>query len=97
MDREHRVHIRVYTVGCPRTGNVAFVKAYNDLVPDTWNVINDNDIVPAIPHSSSWVRSRLPAFFPCRETGYRRHGRSVILKSDGRLIVDPTRRQKYRR
>jgi hypothetical protein len=32
-----------------------------------------------------------------KNVGYQRQGRVVILKSNGHLIVDPTRRQKYRR
>ncbi|KAL7463170.1 hypothetical protein ACHAXS_003546 [Conticribra weissflogii] len=88
-------HIRVYTLGCPRVGNVRFAKAFNDLVPDCWNVINSNDIVPAIPYSHSLP---IRAFIPCRRnTGYRRHGRAVILSENGDLIVEPTRREKYRR
>ena len=92
-----QAHIRVYTMGCPRVGNVQFAKLFNKLVPDCWNVINDNDIVPAIPYSASMIRSWLPAICPCRETGYRRHGHAVILKDNGELIVNPNRRMKYRR
>ena len=67
------------------------------MVPDCWNVLNDNDIVPSIPYSPKIVRSQLPAIFPCKETGYKRHGRAVILKDSGTLVVDPSRWIKYRR
>jgi len=88
-------HIRVYTLGCPRVGNVRFIKAFNELVPDCWNVINSNDIVPAIPYSHSLP---IRTLIPCRRnTGYRRHGRAVILSENGDLVIDPTRRVKYRR
>jgi len=30
-----------YTFGAPRTGNHAFAHEYNELVPDTWGIIND--------------------------------------------------------
>lgn len=33
--------ITCYTFGCPRTGNHAFAKLFNDVVKDTWHVIND--------------------------------------------------------
>ena len=33
--------ISCYTFGAPRTGNHAFAYEYNELVPDTWGVIND--------------------------------------------------------
>ena len=97
LNLSSRSHVRVYTAGCPRTGNVPFARAYNELVPDTWNVINENDIVPAIPHASSMIWSALPVILGCREVGYRRHGRAVIMKGDGSLIVDPTRWQKHKR
>ncbi|KAL7541789.1 hypothetical protein ACHAXR_011216 [Thalassiosira sp. AJA248-18] len=90
-----QAHIRVYTMGCPRVGNVRFAKLFNKLVPDCWNIINDNDIVPAIPHSP--LGSRLPVFCPCREMGYMRHGRAVILKDNGDLLINPSKREKYRR
>ena len=32
--------VEVYTVGAPRTGNHAYAKLYNQLVPDTWGIIN---------------------------------------------------------
>ena len=30
-----------YTFGAPRLGNYAFAETYNRLVPETWNVVND--------------------------------------------------------
>lgn len=30
-----------YTFAAPRTGNHAFAREYNRMVPDTWSVIND--------------------------------------------------------
>ena len=30
-----------YTFAAPRTGNHAFAREYNAMVPDTWSVIND--------------------------------------------------------
>ena len=31
----------MYTFGAPRPGNRAFKEEYDQLVPDTWNCIND--------------------------------------------------------
>ena len=36
-----RTHVLCYSFGSPRVGNHAFAHAYTRLVPDTWNVIND--------------------------------------------------------
>ena len=30
-----------YTFGAPRVGNYAFAHDYNQMVPNTWNIIND--------------------------------------------------------
>ena len=37
--------VQCYTFGAPRTGNHAFARLYNAAVPDTWHVINNNDVV----------------------------------------------------
>ena len=37
--------VSCYTFGCPRIGNHAFAADYAQAVPDTWHVINDQDIV----------------------------------------------------
>ena len=30
-----------YTFGAPRTGNHTWAREYEELVPDTWHIIND--------------------------------------------------------
>lgn len=90
-------NIRCYTFGCPRVGSVLFSKSYNRLVPDNFNVINDNDLVPAIPHSPSILQRIFPAFCRCQYITWRRHGMAVILKDDGTIIINPNRKVKYRR
>ena len=35
------VKLLCYTFGAPRVGNHAFAKEYDQLVQDSWNVIND--------------------------------------------------------
>ena len=35
------VDVVCYSFGAPRTGNHAFARDYNRMVPDTWSVIND--------------------------------------------------------
>ena len=36
-----RVHVAAYTYGAPRVGNSAFAKEYDQLVTDTWSIVND--------------------------------------------------------
>ena len=41
-----------YTFGAPRLGNYAFAETYNRLVPETWNVVNDQVRVDLSPTTS---------------------------------------------
>ena len=41
-----------YTFGAPRLGNYAFAETYNRLVPETWNVVNDQVQVNLSPTTS---------------------------------------------
>ena len=36
-----RVHAACYTFGAPRVGNPAFAKQYDQLVHDSWSIVND--------------------------------------------------------
>ena len=38
-------NVGCYTFGCPRVGNHAFAAEYEETVPNTWHVINDQDVV----------------------------------------------------
>ena len=38
------ISISCYTFGAPRTGNHAFARDYKQAVPDSWSVINDQDL-----------------------------------------------------
>lgn len=38
------IALSVYTFGAPRTGNHAFAREYGEAVPDSWAVINDQDL-----------------------------------------------------
>ncbi|GMH46106.1 hypothetical protein BSKO_14070 [Bryopsis sp. KO-2023] len=67
--------IRCYTFGAPRTGNHAFAREYNALVPDTWHIINDQDYVT---RTLKFIRM------------YKRHGHRVIINAGGDMIVKPS-------
>ncbi|KAL0050321.1 hypothetical protein WJX82_008957 [Trebouxia sp. C0006] len=64
-----------YTFAAPRTGNHAFAREYNTMVPDTWSVINDQDVV---------TREGKMLFL------YKRPGQRVILNAAGHMMVRPT-------
>ncbi|KDD71882.1 hypothetical protein H632_c4233p0, partial [Helicosporidium sp. ATCC 50920] len=66
--------VTVYTFGAPRTGNAAFARAYDELVPDTWHVINSDDTVTS--SGKFWGL-------------YKRPGHRVIITARGDLVVRP--------
>lgn len=39
--QQQGVEVVCYSFGAPRTGNHAFARDYNHMVPDTWSIIND--------------------------------------------------------
>jgi hypothetical protein len=39
----------MYNYGSPRVGNAAFAQEYNDLVPDSFRLVNTYDGVPRVP------------------------------------------------
>jgi hypothetical protein len=40
------VQLRCYTYGSPSFGNSRFADLYNDAVPETYRIVNENDIIP---------------------------------------------------
>ncbi len=40
---------QVYTYAMPRIGNLAFAEFYNQLVPQTYRIVNQADLVPTLP------------------------------------------------
>jgi len=41
--------VSCYTFGSPKVGDPAFADYYSNLVPDTFRIVNDADIIPTIP------------------------------------------------
>ena len=69
------VQVSCYTFGCPRVGNHAFAADYATAVPDTWHVINDQDVVVHGMKFFGW---------------YKRNGQRVILDGEGGIVVRPS-------
>ncbi|GAB4815836.1 hypothetical protein N2152v2_002882 [Parachlorella kessleri] len=44
-----QVSLAVYTLGAPRLGNKAWAAEYDQAVPETWAIVNDEDPVPRVP------------------------------------------------
>ncbi|KAI3433461.1 hypothetical protein D9Q98_003274 [Chlorella vulgaris] len=72
---ESAVRVKCYTFGAPRTGNHAFARLYTQTVPDTWQIINNEDVV---------VRGgKFVAL-------YKRGGHRVLINKLGDLVVRPS-------
>ncbi|BDA45987.1 probable lipase at C-terminar half [Coccomyxa sp. Obi] len=67
--------LQVYTYGAPRTGNYAFARDYEELVPETWHVVHDADLIP-----------RVGKFFRL----YKRPVARVIVDRKGSIVVRPS-------
>jgi len=49
---DYNIHPTVYTFGNPRVGNPDFAATYNNLIPQSFRVNNNCDIVPHVPPES---------------------------------------------
>ncbi|KAL0023014.1 hypothetical protein WJX79_008349 [Trebouxia sp. C0005] len=74
-NKQSNTKVVCYTFAAPRTGNHAFAREYNAMVPDTWSIINDQDVV---------TREGKMLFL------YKRPGQRVILNAAGHMMVRPT-------
>ena len=72
---EYDIDTSCYTFGAPRVGNHAFARLYNNKVPDTWTMINSDDVI-----------TRAGKFlFLFKHVGHR-----VLLNRRGDLVVRPS-------
>ena len=58
-----------YTFAAPRTGNHAFARDYNAMVPDTWSVINDQ-VSPCMASAES--KASVAVVCTCNNSCYMR-------------------------
>eukprot|EP00871_Galdieria_phlegrea_P000331 jgi/Galph1/1299/GphlegSOOS_G6073.1 len=47
-------NIHMYNFGSPRVGNAEFANQYNQLVPHSFRIVNDTDIIARIPRSHNF-------------------------------------------
>ena len=71
----NNLSICCYTFGSPRVGNHAWARLYNSKVPDTWQIINSDDVVTRA--GKFW--------FLFKHVGHR-----VLLNRRGDLLVRPS-------
>lgn len=64
--------LTMYNYGSPRVGNTEFATAFDAAVPDSWRVVNSDDVVARVP----------------RAVGYRHVGHTVGIRKDGTFDAD---------
>lgn len=72
-----RIKVLMYNYGSPRVGNGNFATFYDKIVPNSYRVVVDGDIVPALPPQQS---------------KYRHVGTEILIDSvgAGSIIIDPS-------
>ncbi|XP_027365706.1 lipase-like isoform X1 [Abrus precatorius] len=70
---QHAKNVQVMTFGQPRIGNAAFASLYHKLVPNTFRITNDHDVVPHLP----------PYYYYLPQKTYRHFPREVWLYNIG--------------
>eukprot|EP00171_Calliarthron_tuberculosum_P016524 IDg16524t1 len=71
-------NISCMSYGSPKTGNAGFARLYNDLVHDSFRIVNDSDVVVRMPKS---IGARA-----CER--YCHVGRTVLVNENGQLWVE---------
>ncbi|KAI5072460.1 hypothetical protein GOP47_0012566 [Adiantum capillus-veneris] len=62
LSREHRINITMYNFGSPRVGNKRFADQYNEIVKDSWRVVNHLDIIPTVPRLMGYCHVATPIY-----------------------------------
>lgn len=66
-NQQGNVRVICYTFAAPRTGNHAFARDYNAMVPDTWSIINDQVSNSKMPFNTYAVLAVVTCITCCGE------------------------------
>ncbi|PXF40912.1 Lipase [Gracilariopsis chorda] len=76
--RHRREKVCCMSYGAPKVGNLNFARMYNDLVPNSFRVINDTDIISRMPRSVSGEKI----------SKYKHSGRTVLVNRQGEYWIE---------
>lgn len=71
--------ICVMSYGAPKVGNFNFARRFNELVPNTFRIVNDSDLVSRMPRSLSTGGAL---------NRYKHSGRTVLVNDDGDYWIE---------
>ena len=79
MKYELKRNVSMYNFGSPRVGNSKYQKMYDLLVPDSYRIVNDGDMITSLPPQFSLIGS-----------WFRHIGTTILLDTKGNMIIQPT-------
>ncbi|KAH7291054.1 hypothetical protein KP509_30G074700 [Ceratopteris richardii] len=62
MSSQQLINISMYNFGSPRVGNKKFADRYNEIVKDSWRVVNHLDIIPNVPRLMGYCHVATPIY-----------------------------------
>ncbi|XP_027367473.1 uncharacterized protein LOC113873520 isoform X2 [Abrus precatorius] len=62
LAKQGTISISMYNFGSPRVGNKRFAEVYNEIVKDSWRVVNHRDIIPTVPRLMGYCHVEQPVF-----------------------------------
>lgn len=79
MHRIETERVSCMSFGAPKAGNFGFAKIYNELVPQSFRIVNDTDLVARMPRSYNGgsILSR-----------YKHAGRTVLINDHGQFWIE---------
>lgn len=80
-------HLKCYTFGQPRVGNVQYAKLVDKVLPDYFRCKTEGDLVPEFPKQIAWGKCG-PRMY-CGRTKYKHAGTTVQLLLNGHIIFAP--------
>ncbi|CAN6476994.1 unnamed protein product [Victoria cruziana] len=65
--RRRAISVTMYNFGSPRVGNKRFAEAYNEVVKDSWRIVNHRDIIPTVPRLMGYCHVAQPIYLKAKD------------------------------
>ncbi|KAF3791287.1 putative feruloyl esterase A [Nymphaea thermarum] len=67
MAKRRAISVTMYNFGSPRVGNKRFAEAYNEVVKDSWRIVNHRDIIPTVPRLMGYCHVAQPIYLKAKD------------------------------